>query len=413
VSEEDDKGAAILDGNRMEDLFPGYYPPNAYERKRAYQHGLISLDANALLDLYRFSRKARQEFFRVLESIRTRLFITHQAALEFHRNRLSTVEGRLKAAEKQCEEIERPLKVVTEKIQEFANRYQIDTAEQERLVKLVQQLSSTLTHSIQTAGTYDLTVNQVKRATDDVLKRLDLLLINRIGKAPSDTEKQAAITEARRRQEWSIPPGYGDEKKSTLELQAGDYLVWRQLIDEASKHSRPVLFVTNENKGDWVLEGSSNQILGPRPELVLEMERQAKVRLHMVSVVGFLKEAPEYLGTDVSDATIREAIREAESFPASLRGNMTTLFSPSAQKEYADLTKENQAEILEILHAMRNGVKAGERIEEIPNVERWDGDHYSTRWSIDGRIVWRITDDPTGSFNLLLRVDQIIARSTS
>ena len=60
-------------------------------------------------------------------------------------------------------------------------------------------------------------------------------------------------------------------------------------MNEARLHERPVLLIINEQKDDWVLKGSSKQVLGPRPELVLEMRREAKVALHMVTVVGILK----------------------------------------------------------------------------------------------------------------------------
>jgi hypothetical protein len=58
---EDGEAIEILHGNKLEDLFPGYYPPTKEERRDAYRRGLVSLDANALLDLYRFSERARNE----------------------------------------------------------------------------------------------------------------------------------------------------------------------------------------------------------------------------------------------------------------------------------------------------------------------------------------------------------------
>ena len=31
----------------------------------------------------------------------------------------------------------------------------------------------------------------------------------------------------------------------------GDYVLWRQLLDEAAKRKLPVLLVTNDQKEDW------------------------------------------------------------------------------------------------------------------------------------------------------------------
>jgi hypothetical protein len=64
----DGEAIAISHGNNPQDLFPGYYPPTEEERRDAYRRGLVSLDANALLDLYRFSERARNEFLRFLRS---------------------------------------------------------------------------------------------------------------------------------------------------------------------------------------------------------------------------------------------------------------------------------------------------------------------------------------------------------
>src|ERR1700733_6019995 len=256
MTDANDEGITISHGNSLGDLFPGYYPPSDEDRKNAYLQGLVSLDANALLDLYRFSKPARDEFFEVLEKLGPRLFVTHQAALEFHRGRLSTVESRLRAAEEKCKEIEQPLANVVQMIQEFANRYQIDADERQRLIRLVEELSSTLTDAIKAAGTYDLTREDVRRATDVVLTRLNSLLAGRVGDALTEAQYKQAVAEAERRKEGRIPPGYADEKKKkSPDLLAGDFLVWRQLLNEAAFQKRPVLLVSDEQKEDWILKG--------------------------------------------------------------------------------------------------------------------------------------------------------------
>lgn len=349
---EDNEIVVLSHGNSLEDLFPGYYPASQEERQEAYRQGLVSLDANALLDLYRFSAQARNEFFEVLEKLRPRLFITHQAACEFYRNRLSVVESRFNAVEEKCQEIDQSLRTVTEKIQEFANRHQIDDGERQRLVKLVGDLSSSLSDSIRAAGAYDLTRKEVRDATDAVLKRLQTLLADRVGDALGDADYRNAIKDALRRREERVPPGYA-EKKGSPELQAGDYLLWRELMNEALVHERAVLFVTNEQKEDWILKGPAGQVLGPRPELVLEMKREAKVPFHMVTVVGLLKEAPEYLGTKVSQSTILEA----ESIPYKRRVDVQ--LTAAALKQFRLLSGYEQGRVTAVIEKVRDRIKKG------------------------------------------------------
>jgi PIN like domain len=381
----------ISHGNKPNDLFPGYYPPSSDERRDAYRRGLVSLDANALLDLYRFSERARNEFFAVLETLRPRLFVTHQATLEFYRNRLAVVESRLSAAEEKCKEIEQPLRTATEKIQEFANRYRIDEVERKRLIDLVQSLSTTLTDAIRTAGAYDLTKEQVRTATDNVLRRFESLVADRVGDPLTQAEYEQAIKEATRRRERRIPPGYAD-KKASPELQAGDYLVWRQLIGEARIHDRPVLLVTNEQKEDWILVGSSNQTLGPRPELVLEMRREAHSALHMVTVVGLLKEAPEYIGTSVSISTIQEA----ESLPD--RRHIDILFSRPARRRLQSLSPDDQDRVTSAFDPIISSLRAGRNVQDLSEVriEDVDNNRFLVEWPPDGTAVFEIKYEWSG-----------------
>src|SRR2546423_534017 len=64
-----------------------------------YEHGLIVLDANVLLDLYRGTPGTRDNVIRTLRVVANanRLWVPHQAAIEFSRNRKKTVEDRTKA----------------------------------------------------------------------------------------------------------------------------------------------------------------------------------------------------------------------------------------------------------------------------------------------------------------------------
>ena len=57
--------------------------------------GVIVLDANVLLHLYRVTPTAREQIFATLSELQSKLWIPHQAALEFHRNRTDVVQARL------------------------------------------------------------------------------------------------------------------------------------------------------------------------------------------------------------------------------------------------------------------------------------------------------------------------------
>ncbi|MEV1132405.1 PIN-like domain-containing protein [Agromyces sp. NPDC049794] len=52
-----------------------------------WENGTIVLDANALLGLYEQTAATRAVYVGALESVQERLWLPHQVALEFHKNR--------------------------------------------------------------------------------------------------------------------------------------------------------------------------------------------------------------------------------------------------------------------------------------------------------------------------------------
>ncbi|MFG3418700.1 PIN-like domain-containing protein [Micromonospora sp. NPDC048063] len=307
------EGIEIAEGSSPRELFPGYYSLSNEQRTQAFREGLVSLDANALLDLYRFTPKAREEFLGVLRAMRPRLFLTHQAALEFHRNRPGVVDDRLDAASKENVEISKSLSQVAARISGFAKRYQIAESQRDRLIERVNELAATIEEVLRDASAYDLSRDEVRAGKDTVVQIVDELFSKRVGPPLSDVEQKAASEEAARRKRERIPPGYMDEKGGDPHRQAGDYILWRQLLNEAKAHGRPVLLISNEEKDDWVYK-HKGEIRGPRPELVLEMMQESGVFLYLLNVPGMLVNARTYLGTSVSDSTLIEA----ESLPEQL-----------------------------------------------------------------------------------------------
>lgn len=380
-----------VDAESSRTLFRGFYPPSPEERENAYKSGLVSLDANALLDLYRFTPRARDELFEVLELLRERLLITHQVALEFHRNRLSVFDDRTNVSSDECLEIEKHLLRVSERVRAFSNRHQLSDVDRDGLIAMVSSLSENLKNEIMRAAAYDLSRDQVMNATDAVLVRLDSLLEGRVGKDLSVAERREAIKEASRRRIENIPPGFADEKKGDIYASAGDYLMWRQLLNEAKSHGRPVLLVSNERKDDWVRKSKNGEVLGPRNELVIEMKSEAGVQLHTVTVVGLLKEARAYLGAEVSSSTIREA----ESLP--VRTEARVLITDTARRGIEQLASHERGQCVAFLHRLASvygqEFMSGEESIQlgVKGLRHREEQLFEGRWSADGRVLYRVT----------------------
>lgn len=76
------------------DDFCGYRLPTEDELNSALQSALVVVDANVLLNLYRYSESTRNDLLEVLRSLGKRLWIPHQVMREFWRNRLSVLGSR-------------------------------------------------------------------------------------------------------------------------------------------------------------------------------------------------------------------------------------------------------------------------------------------------------------------------------
>jgi len=59
----------------MKKVFSAYYRPTEQEFQELWKSCLFVLDANVLLNLYRYSERTREEFVRILSEVRPRLNI--------------------------------------------------------------------------------------------------------------------------------------------------------------------------------------------------------------------------------------------------------------------------------------------------------------------------------------------------
>lgn len=83
--------------------------------------------------------------------------------------------------------------------------------------------------------------------------------------SPEEIEKDFS-----RRMTNKIPPGYKDGSKDDGGI--GDIIIWNTILDLGREKKKPLIFVTGEEKPDWMLR-SENEALYPRFELIDEYSR--------------------------------------------------------------------------------------------------------------------------------------------
>jgi hypothetical protein len=301
----------------MRSSFFGYYPPTTGEYERLWNEGLIVLDTNVLLDLYRLPTVARDELFVVLESLKERLWIPHQVALEFHRKRLAVIAAERKTMEDALTSASDLVTAVEEKV----NALQIEKRgigiEPDALISDLNRANSQLVEAIKKAHSSQLDIS----ASDPVRERLDELLNGRVGTGPSNqAELDALCADGENRYRENIPPGFKDADKDKNPKEAtfmfdhikyqrkyGDLILWRQLIRHVKDAGiKTVVLVTADRKEDWWWR-EQGKTIGPHPELVREIRREGQVELFwMYSSVQFVEHANKYSSAQVSVESVAE-----------------------------------------------------------------------------------------------------------
>jgi hypothetical protein len=285
----------------LRNQFESFYAPSEDDIAAAIKTGLVTPDTNVLLALYRFQAEARDELFGVLDKLGERLWIPHQVGLEFQRNRLNVIHEQEEFFSKTEQEFSATFDGLREKVRAFRTRMAITEAQIGQVEDTIQDLQGLLGTVMNWASDGSLSMSD--HTSDPVRAQLEVLLGDRVGEPMEPRELEEARKEAERRVREKIPPGYKDKDKSD---PTGDYLVWRQLMNEAKERKLPVVFITDDRKEDWYRR-EHGLTLGARYELREEMRAEAGVPFVIMTTGTFLLHAKNYLDAEVSPETVDQA----------------------------------------------------------------------------------------------------------
>jgi HJR/Mrr/RecB family endonuclease len=254
-----------------------------------------------------------------------RLWIPNQVALEFSRRRRQVVLDRMSSYKRVKAEVSTAaasaadvIETVVDRVRTLRERsrtnrvWDLVAAQLDRdsiEARLSGIMNAALAELQALNAEQDLTVKDMQDG-DPILVEIDNLLVNRIGKAYSGDQLRIIVDEAISfRYPNLIPPGYVDADKVTPLRAAGDYILWRQILDKASRLNSPnrrVLLITNDVKEDWWVLNSKGKPLKARPELALEIYQSAEANLALLTLADFLEGAKEHLSSQISEATVNQ-----------------------------------------------------------------------------------------------------------
>lgn len=273
--------------------FPGYFPPDESAIQRLWEDCIFVVDANILLNLYRYSDATREEFAQVLKQVKDRLWLPHRAAAEYFENRPEVILGQQRAYEGTL----KTLRGVEEDLKSTRSHPFLSDNLSRRLALVLRAVCGELEAGKET---------HAKRiASDEIRDAVATLFDGKVGEPFSQAVLETICKEGERRYARKVPPGYKDNLKESQVEKFGDFIIWRQILDLAETKKTGVIFICDDRKEDWwyVVQGRT---LGPRPELIKEFSDKTSQCFHMYRPDRFLDYASKYLKQTVKESSVRE-----------------------------------------------------------------------------------------------------------
>lgn len=292
----DDRGRGLFDG------YEAYRTPKDDDYRKVLTDGLVIVDTNVLLNLYRYSAQARKDFLEVLRALRDNLWVPERVVHEFWTNRESVLRDPRGTAEtlKQLDELSGKART---QITKWAKLASLSTDSTGAMIRAAQESIEFIRKTIEEHEEEQYAAFARNTNIDPVLTELEDILNGKVGAAFSVDEFDDLVKQGNERVAAEIPPGFSDVKRKGEEGAYGDYLVWEQLLREASVNKRDVLFVTADSKPDWWRMTSRGELRGPHRDLVKELHERAGARLFMLQPDQLLKYAKSTLQVSVDEGS--------------------------------------------------------------------------------------------------------------
>ncbi|QHA38656.1 DUF4935 domain-containing protein (plasmid) [Rossellomorea marisflavi] len=303
----------------MKNMFNKDYPLTEEEYNEIWNNCTFVVDANVLLNLYRYTEETRNKLIDILSSLSGRLWIPHQVGLEYHSNRVSVIIEQIKA-------FDDVISLLDNSTQTLISTFEKDVKNIKKRHPSIEinMITSSITEHVDSLkeglkGEKQLHPNFLE--DDYILYRITELLDGKVGSYYDQDRLNQIYEEGKDRYDRKFPPGYADEKKkgklkyyrdTILKDEYGDLLVWKQIIDKAKEEEVDIIFVTDDNKPDW-WNITSGRTIGPRYELINEFSYLTQQKLVMYNTQRFMNYASSFLESELSDTTVEELKEIAES----------------------------------------------------------------------------------------------------
>lgn len=291
----------------MIDMFKGYSDYSEEEYKNIWNNALIVVDSNILLNFYRYSEDTRNKIFKILEKLKSRLWIPYQVGKEFFNNKNKVMVSSYK-------EYDILFSSLKQKIQEAKEENNKRKNNQLKCKNEINNILDKSINEIERLLEKEKKIKKPKFEKNSIEDNILALFNNSIGEPIVDSEYEEMKNEGLRRFKEQIPPGYKDDDKE----ENGDYYIFYSFMKKAKEENKDIIFITDDVKEDWfnIINGEKH---GGRNEILNEFYKETGQLLIIYTSDGFAESYNKNLDKDFADEkTISELksirnIRESEN----------------------------------------------------------------------------------------------------
>ena len=311
----------------MKTKFKAYYENDEAKIQEIWENCIFTFDANVLLNLYRYSDVTVNRFFELLDLINEKIWLSYQAASEYHKNRKRKIKEQLDQYGYLRDELGNTKDNLTAKLNNGFDKHPIID-----ISKIIKEIETGFEKALNTIEKYEKK-HVAPTNEDKILERITSSFENRVGNDFPDKRKTEIITEGELRYQIKRPPGYEDRKKTHPD-KYGDLFFWFQVIEYSHLRKKDIVLVTDERKRDWWLDQDS-EIDTPRPELINEFYEKTSKALLIYSTNRFIDTAKQFYDIPDIEKTVEEItdVKERDNVYVNVRGDINAI-SESFRKHY-------------------------------------------------------------------------------
>lgn len=301
--------------------FRGFIDYTDDEYKEIWEEALIVVDTNILINFYKYSsEESNKILFGVLKKLKDfdRLWIPHQVALEYFFNYESDMNKQYEGYDLLGKKLLKLKEQAENTLKNIKSDYPyIDIENFHFFVDDIQKSNKKL----------DEKLNKVKQSLpnpESIRDSILDLLSNIVGESYSQNRIDEIENYGKDRYSNGVPPGFEDKDKhdkqnyrtyGNIRYQRlyGDLIVWNQMIDKAREVSKPIIFITEDKKGDWWDKEGKN-IKRPQPHLIQEFsEKTEGQKFYMYRTDNFVKYANFNLSFNFTEQQLNSVTEDIEN----------------------------------------------------------------------------------------------------